>query len=76
METLIAVAIGVTIMALGYWVVHLLATPTPAEPDLDAVEPVDQNYGCTVCGLQLVVTFAQRGDVAAPKHCREEMVPV
>ncbi len=76
MEQVIAVAIGVTIMAIGYWVVHLLATPGPPEPDLDAVEPVDQTYGCTVCGMQLVVTFAQSGEMAAPKHCREEMVPV
>jgi hypothetical protein len=72
---LIAVAIGVAIMALGYWVVSLLATPPPPDPDPDDLEAVDQTFLCAVCGMQLTVNYAQGGDIAAPKHCREEMIP-
>jgi hypothetical protein len=72
---LIAVAIGVGIMAVGYWVVHLLASPPPPEPDPDQVAEVDLDFVCTVCGMKLTVTRAQGGEVTAPKHCREEMVP-
>ena len=70
---LIAIAIGVGIMALGLWAVNLLATPPPPDPDPNDVQAVDQTFACTVCGMQLTVTFAQSGEVTAPKHCREEM---
>jgi hypothetical protein len=73
---LIAVALGVAIMALGYWVVSLLATPPPPEPAPEDLEAVDQTFVCTVCGMQLTVNYAQGGDIAAPRHCREEMHPV
>ena len=73
---LIAVGIGVAIMAFGIWAVRLLATPPPPEPDPDAVEKVAMNFVCTVCGMQLTVNLAQSGEVAAPKHCREPMVAI
>ena len=71
---LIAIAIGVGIMLVALWAVNLLATP-PVEPDPDAVEIVHQDFVCTVCGMQLTVNAAQSGELTAPKHCREEMVP-
>jgi len=61
---------------MGLWAIRLLATPPPSEPDPDQVVAVDVAYHCTVCGLRLTVTQAQEGDMAAPKHCREEMEPV
>ena len=71
---LIAIAIGVGIMLVALWAVNLLATP-PLEPDPDAVESVHQDFVCTVCGMQLTVNAAQSGELTAPRHCREEMVP-
>jgi hypothetical protein len=75
-DVVIAVAIGVSIMALGRWGVKLLATPVPAEPDPDAIVDVERAFRCSVCGMRLTVTHAQGEDVAAPRHCREEMEPV
>jgi len=71
---LIAVAIGLSIMATSIWVIRLLATPPPPEPDPEDLIEVEQNYRCTVCGMRLTITAAQDDDSAAPKHCREEMV--
>jgi len=71
----IAIGIGVAIMATGFWIVHLLATPPPPEPNPEDLSVVDQTFVCTVCGMQLTVTYAQSGDLTAPRHCREEMVP-
>jgi hypothetical protein len=53
----------------------LLATPPPPEPNPDSVEVIGKDFVCTVCGMHLTVNLAQSGDVAAPKHCREEMAP-
>jgi hypothetical protein len=75
-DVVIAVAIGVSIMALGRWGVKLLATPVPAEPDPDDIVDVERAFRCSVCGMRLTVTHAQGEDVAAPRHCREEMEAV
>ncbi len=69
----IAVIIGVMIMTIGWKTVRLLATPPPPEPDPDELVDVEAVYRCSVCGMQLVVTYAQGDDVKAPRHCREEM---
>lgn len=73
---LIAAAIGIAIFAGAIWVVRMLATPPPPEPDPDAVVDVDVDFRCKVCGLSLTVTQAQGSEVAAPRHCREEMTRV
>lgn len=73
MAVLIAVAMGVVILAVGIWMIRLLAMPTPPEPDPDDVVQIDIDYRCTVCGLRLTVTHARDSELEAPKHCREEM---
>jgi hypothetical protein len=75
-DVVIAIAIGVSIMALGRWGVKLLATPASAEPDPDDIVDVERPFRCSVCGMRLTVTHAQGEDVAAPRHCREEMEAV
>ena len=72
---LVAVVIGVVIMAASLWAVRLLATPQPPEPDPEDILEVEAHYRCTVCGLRLTVTHAQDEDAAAPRHCREDMEP-
>ena len=73
---LIAVAIGLAILALGRWAVRLLATPVPGEPDPEDVVEVSVDYRCSVCGLRLTVTHVHGDEVRPPRHCREEMEPV
>ena len=74
LQVVLAVAIGVAIFAVALWVIRLLAIPAPDEPDPEDVHEVAYDFKCTVCGLRLTVTAAQDGELAAPKHCREEMV--
>lgn len=45
----------------------------PHDPDPDAVVEVAMDYRCAVCGLHLTVTRAQGAEIAAPRHCHEEM---
>ena len=71
----IALAIGVVIWRVALWSVRLLATPVPDEPDPDEIIDVEATFLCSVCGMQLTVTYAQSDDVTAPRHCREDMVP-
>ena len=73
MTILLAVVMGVAIYAAAKWAINLLATPPPPEPDPEDVHEIEVDYRCTLCGLQLTVTAAQDGELAAPKHCREEM---
>jgi hypothetical protein len=47
------------------------------EPDPEDVVPVDARFRCIVCGAEVVMTASQRdADVEAPRHCREDMVPI
>ena len=72
-QIVIAVAIGLTVLALGRWGIKLLAQPGPEEPDPDDIVDVEVAYRCTVCGLRLTVTAAQDAELVAPRHCREDM---
>ncbi len=76
MKLLIAIAIGVVILAFTLWVIRMLLIPQPEDPDPDAVQEVAVDYRCVVCGMRLTVTHAQDAEIDAPRHCREDMVEV
>ncbi len=71
---IVALIIGVGILAVTIWSVRFIAAGPPPEPDLKDVLEVDVPYVCTVCGLSLTVTEAHGGDITPPRHCREDMV--
>jgi hypothetical protein len=70
----VAVLIGIATVAATLWAIRLIASGPPPEPDIADVHEVDIPYLCTVCGLSLTVTQAHDGGMAAPRHCREDMV--
>ena len=69
-----AVLIGIAIVALTLWSIRFIASGPPPEPDTTDVHEVDIPYLCTVCGLSLTITQAHDGEMAAPRHCREDMI--
>jgi hypothetical protein len=44
--------------------------------DPDELVEVDQDYKCTVCGAELTMKAVNVAEDKAPRHCREEMIPV
>lgn len=76
MEFVIAIAIGVAIIAFTVWVIRMLLIPQPEDPDPDAVREVAVDYRCAICGMRLTITHAQDTDPEPPRHCREDMVEV
>ena len=72
---LIAVAIGLAIWWVSVSLIRMLSTPPP-EVDPEDIVSVDQDYKCTVCGAELTLRAINPAEDKAPKHCREEMVPV
>jgi hypothetical protein len=73
---LIAVLIGIAIVVATLWSIRFIAAGPPAEPDTADVREVDIPYLCTVCGLSLTITQAHDGEMAPPRHCREDMIEV
>ena len=71
----IVIVVAIAIFAAAVWMANLIGMPVPDEPDPEDVTEVDVAYLCTVCGMRLTVTHAQDDDLAAPRHCREEMIP-
>jgi len=71
---LVAIVIGIGILAATFWSVRFIATGPPPEPDLEDILDVDVPYVCTVCGLSLTVTEAHGGEIPSPRHCREDML--
>ena len=71
----IVIVVAIAIFAAAVYVANIIGMPVPDEPDPDDVTEVDVAYRCTVCGMRLTVTHAQDDEMAAPRHCREEMVP-
>lgn len=76
MQVVVAIAIGVAIIAVTLWVVRMLLIPQPDDPDPDAVKEIAVDYRCIVCGMRLTITHAQDENPAAPRHCREDMVEI
>jgi hypothetical protein len=74
-DVLLAVGMGYAIWRGSLFFIRMLSTPPP-EIDPDDVVAVDQDYKCTVCGAELTMRAINIQDDAAPRHCREEMVPV
>jgi len=76
MGFLVVVAVGLALFIGAVYLVRLMATPQPPEPDPEDVREVSAAFRCTVCGLRLTVTHATDEAVVAPRHCREDMVGV
>jgi hypothetical protein len=72
---LIALGIGVIIWRASIYLIRMLAVPPP-EVDPEDVVAVRQDYKCTVCGTEVTMTVQNLVEDAAPRHCREDMVPV
>jgi hypothetical protein len=74
-DVVLALALGYAIWRLAMVLIRMMSTPPP-EIDPEDVKEVDQDYRCTVCGAELTMKAVNVNDEAAPRHCREDMVPV
>lgn len=74
-DVLFALVIGFVIWRGSIALIRMMSTPPP-EIDPEDVKEVDQDYRCTVCGAELTMKAVNVQDEAAPRHCREDMVPV
>ena len=74
-DVLFALVLGFVIWRVAIALIRMMSTPPP-EIDPDDVKTVDQDYRCTVCGAELTMKAVNVLDEAAPRHCREDMVPV
>lgn len=72
---LIAVGIGIVIWQVCVYFIRTLSTPPPEVDPGDVVE-ADQDYRCSVCGAELTLKMVNTKEFSAPRHCREDMVPV
>lgn len=74
-DVVLAVVLGWAIWRFSTAVIRMLSTPPP-EVDPDDLVASDQDYKCTVCGAELTMKAVNVQDEKAPRHCREDMVPV
>jgi len=76
LRVLVALAAGVTIYVIGASMLRKFKVAPPPEPDPADIRPVNLRFRCTVCGAEVTMTAAHGDDPDAPRHCREDMVPV
>ena len=74
-DVILAVLLGLIIWRVSVGLIRMLSTPPP-EIDPEDVVTVDQDYKCTVCGAELTMKAVNVGQESAPRHCREDMIPV
>ena len=72
---LLAIGLGVLIWYVAMYVIRTLSTPPPEVDPEDVIE-ADQDYRCSVCGAELTLKYVNAAEFSAPRHCREDMVPV
>jgi hypothetical protein len=77
LRAFVAVIAVVAIYLFGASTLKKFKVAPESQPDPEAIVPVNQRYRCTVCGAEVTMTAAQGGEQPeAPRHCREDMVPV
>jgi hypothetical protein len=76
-RSVVAVLAMLGIYLLGAGVLRKFKIAPDQEPDPDQVVEVNARFRCIVCGAEVTMTAAQDADsLEAPRHCREDMVPV
>jgi hypothetical protein len=76
-RSVVAVLAMLGIYLLGAGVLRKFKIAPDQEPDPDQVVEVNARFRCIVCGAEVTMTAAQDADeLDAPRHCREDMVPV
>jgi len=72
-----ALVAALAIYLVGAGILRKFKIAPDSEPDPSQVVPVDARFRCIVCGAEVTMTAAQEGqDPEAPRHCREDMVPI
>ena len=74
-RVLLAMGLGVVIWYVSMYFIRMLST-SPPEVDPEDVIEADQDYRCSVCGAELTLKYVNAAEFSAPRHCREDMVPV
>ena len=74
-RVLLAMGLGVVIWYVSMYFIRMLSTPPPEVDPEDVIE-ADQDYRCSVCGAELTLKYVNAAEFSAPRHCREDMVPV
>jgi hypothetical protein len=70
------VVVALTIYVTGANLLRKFQIAPPEEPDPDDVKPVNLRFRCIVCGAEVTMTASSVDDPEAPRHCREDMVPM
>jgi hypothetical protein len=74
-DILLAALLGYVIWKLAIAMIRMVSTEQD-EVDPEDIESVNQDYKCTICGAELTMNAVNVQDNAAPRHCREDMVPI
>jgi hypothetical protein len=72
----IAVLFAVSVYVLGASMLRKFTVPGMPEPSPEDLRPVELHFRCVVCGAEVTMTAASADEPDAPRHCREDMVPV
>ncbi len=76
LRVIIGVALALTLYVIGASMLKKFQIAPPEEPDPDDIKPVNLRFRCIVCGAEVTMTAAQGDDPDAPRHCREDMIPI
>ena len=72
-RSLIAVASGYLLLAIGIKVLGAFARPIPDAPPAGELRRVKLTYRCASCGTELRLTLANDTVPAPPRHCADDM---
>jgi hypothetical protein len=72
-QVVLAVALGVVILKVGFAMLGGLARPVPAPPPEGELRRVRLRYRCSLCGMELRIDRAGEQLPEPPRHCQEEM---
>lgn len=73
----VALVGALLIYVIGAGILRKFKIAPDEEVDPEQVVPVNMRFRCIVCGAEVTMTAAQESEeIAAPRHCREDMIPI
>ena len=72
-SVVIAIAVGLLIVRVGFGMLRSLAPPVPETPPAGELRKVKITYRCSLCGTEVRMTTANDAMPDPPRHCMEDM---
>lgn len=73
MRLVIAFAIALIVVSVGFPIIRMLGQPVPEPPAPGEMRKINLRFRCSICSAELKMVLAADEMPEPPRHCQEDM---